>query len=224
MKFEVKNIKKRYGKKETLKDVSFCAESGKCIGILGKNGSGKSTLLSILAGVRKCDSGECLWDGKDILKDSKARSGVVGYVPQGTPLFEELSAYDNLSLWYGRRELKRELESGVLRALGVHEFLSVPVNKMSGGMKKRLSIGCSIAKKPPVLLLDEPGAALDLVCKESIADYLTQYKNAGGILIITTHDQGELSLCDEYYILRDGELEPFDYNGDIHRLAVELGK
>ncbi len=85
---------------------------------------------------------------------------------------EELSAWDNLRLWYSRDALKRELESGVLKMLGIDTFLKVPVRKMSMGMKKRLSIGCAVYGNPDILLLDEPTAALDIVCKESIYAYI----------------------------------------------------
>ena len=222
MNFEIKNIRKSYGKKTPLTDVNFTAGESKCIGILGKNGSGKSTLLSILAGVQKCDGGEFLLDGENLLRSPKTLTRVVGYVPQGTPLLEELSAKDNLLLWYDRKTLARELENGVLRMLGIDEFIGVPVRKMSGGMKKRLSIGCSVAKKPKLLLLDEPCAALDLVCKQSINEYLTKFKNAGGTLILATHDESELALCDSIYILKDGVLVPCDYDGDIDRLVRML--
>ena len=219
---EIKNIKKSFGKKAPLKDVSFTAEEGQCIGILGKNGSGKSTLLSILAGVLPADGGEFLLDGESLFKKDKLHAGNVGYIPQGTPLLEELSAYDNLLLWYGKKEMKRELEDGVLKLLGIDEFIKVPVHKMSGGMKKRLSIGCAVAKRPPVLLLDEPTAALDLVCKEAIAEYLTRYKKAGGILFLTTHDSLELSLCDRLYILKNGVLHPYTHDGDLATLVKNL--
>lgn len=219
---EIRNIAKRYKRKQVLRDVSFSSASGRCIGILGSNGTGKSTLLSILAGVLKCDSGEFLCDGVDLLHDPKLRAEYVGYVPQGTPLLEELSAYDNLRLWYDTQDLKSELESGVLHLLGIDEFLKVPVCKMSGGMKKRLSIGCSVAKRPPILLLDEPTAALDLACKESIAQYLRSYKRSGGLLILTTHDMMELSLCDEWYIIKEGALVPFQYDGNVSHLVKSL--
>ena len=106
--------------------------------------------------------------------------------------------------------------------MGVDEFVKVQVNKMSGGMKKRLAIGCAMAKQPPVLLLDEPTAALDLACKESIARYLGQYKAAGGILLLTTHDVQELSLCDQIYILRNGALHQYAYNGNLKELVDSL--
>ena len=222
MKLEIKNIHKKYGKKLPLRGIDLTFEGAGCIGILGKNGSGKSTLLSILAGVQKCDKGEFLLDGRDLFSDNKALSDIVGYVPQGTPLLDELSARDNLLLWYDKRSLEEELRDGVLSMLGICEFIDLPVYKMSGGMKKRLSIGCSVAKHPNVLLLDEPCAALDLVCKQSIAEYLNRFKKNGGILILTTHDQSELMLCDRLYILKEGRLIPFEYDGDVERLARML--
>ncbi len=223
MKFEVKGIRKRYGKKVPLSDAGFSVEAGQCVGILGRNGSGKSTLLSILAGVQKGDGGEFLLDGEDLFRNPRRLSETVGYVPQGTPFLEELSAMDNLLLWYDRKTVEKELADGVLKMLGIDEFIGVPVRKMSGGMKKRLSIGCSVAKRPSVLLLDEPCAALDLVGKQSIGRYLTKFKEAGGALVLATHDEGELSLCDAVCILKDGRLQPYDYDGDVDRLVRMLG-
>ncbi len=222
MDIQIKNISKSYRKKTVLKDISLNASGGSCIGILGSNGSGKSTLLSILAGVLRCDGGSFLCDGKDLLEDPALRAYFVGYVPQGTPLLDELTAWDNLLLWYDRKTLKEELENGVLKLLGIDAFLKVPVHKMSGGMKKRLSIGCAVANRPPILLLDEPTAALDLACKESIAQYLRQYKAAGGLLLLTTHDALELQLCDAWYIIKDGRLIPFHFDGDLHKLVESL--
>ena len=222
MKFEIRSMRKSYGKNAPLKDVSFEVQGGQCVAILGKNGSGKSTLLSILAGVRRCDGGEFSLDGKNLLRNKKLHSVSVGYVPQGTPLLDELSARDNLLLWYDKKTLARELEDGVLKMLGIDEFINVPVRKMSGGMKKRLSIGCSVAKHPPLLLLDEPCAALDLVCKQSILDYMTEFKSRGGTIILATHDESDLSVCDRIYILKDGALKQYEYDGDISRLAGEL--
>ena len=205
-----------------LIDAEFSISTSQCVGILGKNGTGKSTLLSILAGVQRCDGGEFLLDGVNLFHNAKRLSETVGYVPQGTPLLEELSARDNLLLWYDRRTLEKELNDGVLKMLGIDEFIGVPVRKMSGGMKKRLSIGCSVAKRPALLLLDEPCAALDLVCKQSINEYLTGFKAEGGSLVLATHDESELALCDVIYILKEGRLNKYNYDGDVDRLARML--
>ena len=219
---KIENIQKKYGKNAVLNGVTFEATEGLCVGILGGNGSGKSTLFSILAGVSKPNGGKFLYDGVDLLKNSKKREELVGYVPQSTPLIEELTAYDNLRLWYEKDDMEKALNTGVLAMLGIKEFLKVPVYKMSGGMKKRLAIGCSVAHNPKILLLDEPSAALDLVCKERISNYLKEYKKSGGIILLATHDVQELPLCDKLYILKNGVLEAFEFDGNLHKLVGRL--
>ena len=234
MKIEIKHIRKNYGKQTVLKDVSFTVEGGKCVGILGGNGCGKSTLLSILAGIQSADGGAFLYEDKDLFTYPRQRAQLVGYVPQGTPLIEELTAKDNLSLWCSKEKMERELKGGVFKLLGLDEFLKVPVSKMSGGMKKRLSIGCSIAHDPPILLLDEVTSALDaqtekmvlericaldISCKQKIFDYIGAHKRRGGIVLLVTHDVMELQLCDEGYILKDGTVHPFTYTGDTAELV-----
>ena len=222
MEVRIEHVSKRYGRKQVLKDVSLHTQSGRCIGILGANGSGKSTFLSILAGVLRSDGGSFTVDGQELFSDNRLRADYVGYVPQGTPLLEELTAWDNLRLWYDKQTLQQELEHGVLGTLGIGDFLKVPVKKMSGGMKKRLSIGCAVAGRPPIVLLDEPTAALDLACKRAIAEYLRGYKAAGGLLILTTHDVLELELCDEWYILKDGSLVRYAFDGNVDALVRAL--
>ena len=222
MEIEIRGICKAYGKKQVLKQIDLSVSAGQCIGILGGNGCGKSTLLSILAGIQPADGGEFLYDGKDLFRYKAQRSQLVGYVPQGTPLIEELSAKDNLSLWYSKKEMRQQLENGVLKMLDIDTFLKTPVSKMSGGMKKRLSIGCAVANRPPVLILDEPMAALDIACKQKISEYIRQHKEHGGIALIASHDLMEISLCDAWYILKDGMLKPFEYTGETESLVRSL--
>lgn len=212
MELVIKDLRKHYGRKAVLSGAALSAKNGECIGILGGNGSGKSTLLSILAGMIRADGGE-------FTADRDGAKAKIGYVPQGTPLIAELSAKDNLLLWYDRKVLKQELETGVLRELGIPDFLKTPVRKMSGGMKKRLSIGCAVAGKPDILLMDEPTAALDIACKNCIYEYMKSFLARGGIILLATHDIHEMELCDKCYVLRDGKLENYVYDGDIQKLA-----
>lgn len=209
---QVDNIRKRYGKKQVLTGVSFTAKQGECIAIAGANGCGKSTLLSILAGTQKADGGSFSAFSTDLFAEPKKRQTLLGYVPQENPLLPELSAKDNLRLWYckSKYSMEEELECGVLRMLGIHEFLHTTVSKLSGGMKKRLSIGCAIAQDPPILVLDEPSAALDLICKERIREYLTEHIRRNGIVVITTHDEEELALCHHLLVMREGKLSEAD--------------
>lgn len=224
--FTVTGIRKSFSrKKHILEDISLQADAGECIGILGANGCGKSTLLSILAGTLSADSGAIAYEEASVSAKKTNRSPLpIGYVPQESPLIPELNAYDNLRLWYcdGKLSLEQELKNGFLSLLGIPDFLSVPVKKMSGGMKKRLSIGCCIATAPKVLLLDEPGAALDLVCKEQIEQYFKKYLSAGNIILIATHEEREIAFCNRLYLLKNGTLSPFSYSGDIHELTKKL--
>ncbi len=233
MRISVKNIKKNYHRKSVLTDVSFDVEKGSRIGILGQNGCGKSTLLSILAGSLRADAGHFYlqeekpgggYQEKDLMTDPRLRSSLIGYVPQNTPLFEELSALDNLRLWYtdSRVSLEHELRHGLLQILGIEEFLHLPVRKMSGGMKKRVSIACAVAGNPRILLLDEPGAALDLVCKQNIVSYLDSFCAQGGIVIMASHEIPEIRSCSRTLILKNGVLTPCHFDGDIEKLVSEL--
>lgn len=222
MGIDIVGIQKSYKNKKVLEDVSLTAEEGNCVGILGANGCGKSTLLSVLSGVQKADGGVFLFQGEDILKRTSPAAALLGYVPQGNALIEELNAWDNLRLWHDKKTIRRELSGGVLSMLGIDKFLKTPIHKMSEGMKKRVSIGCVVAAGPKLLLLDEPSAALDIVCKERIYSYLKRFKEDGGIILLTTHDIQELELCDRCFILKQGRLTPYEYDGNIHRLTENL--
>ncbi|MCM1123008.1 MAG: ABC transporter ATP-binding protein [Eubacterium sp.] len=222
----VTDITSSYGKKQILKGASFTAMRGECIAVVGANGCGKSTLLSVLAGTLKPGSGEVLYYGRKAWSDSdggrmradmEVIRGMTGYVPQENPLIPELTVYDNLRLWYpDKRKLAQELERGFLNLLGINGFVKKQVSKLSGGMKKRVSIGIAMAGMPPVLLLDEPSAALDLVCKEDIRRYLQAYLSRKGTVVITTHEESELDLCNKVYVMKNGRLDQVD-----HRLRGE---
>ena len=167
---EVTGIEKRYRGRTILKNVSFRANPRECIGIVGGNGCGKTTLLSILAGIRKPDRGSIRIDGQEALGRHRLLEEKIAYVPQENPLIPELTAFDNYRLWFRgkRREMERDLECGVGHVLGVDRFLKTQAGRLSGGEKKRLSIAAALSGRADILILDEPGAALDLEAKEQI--------------------------------------------------------
>ncbi|MBQ1194180.1 MAG: ABC transporter ATP-binding protein [Lachnospiraceae bacterium] len=212
----INNIYKAYGKKVVLNNVSFSVNSGECIGIIGVNGSGKTTLFNVITGEANGFTGDVILktsndtaDNNSYLhKNKKLLKKTIGYIPQENPLIDDLSAYDNLRLWYcdSTLDLEKELSEGVLNTLGISDFRKVKVKHLSGGMKKRLSIGISLASEPDFLILDEPGAALDLIAKDIIKNYLLSYKSNKGGIIIATHDEEELSLCDRVLVLKNGTL------------------
>ena len=220
---DIVGLKKRYGKRDILKGVTLNIEFGSCIGILGGNGSGKTTILSILAGITDADEGEFICEDYDLLKDDKRRRFLVGIIPQCNPLIEELSGKDNLLLWHDRKYLDMSAKEGIIKELGITKFINKRVSTLSGGMKKRLSIACAVKKHSKILLMDEPGAALDIVAKEIIHEYIKKFTDMGGIVILVTHDEGELNLCDRHYILKEGILNEYRFDGNIKNLAKLIG-
>ena len=121
--------------KKLFENISIDVRKKERVFIMGANGCGKSTLISILAGVQRADDGSFICDGADLFHAKEKRRELGGYVPQGTPLLYELTALDNLKLWYDKKALSDSLENGMLKKLGIDEFLKIPVCKMSGGMK-----------------------------------------------------------------------------------------
>ncbi len=220
-------IESAYGRKKVLRQVTVSASAGQCVGIVGANGCGKSTLLGILAGMRKASGGTVFFDGTP----ARGRQGAAlfrrftGYVPQEGNLIPELSVMDNLCLWHTDKEqLIFELEHGFLHLLGLKEMCPVKVKKLSGGMKKRVSIGCAMAGNPPILLLDEPSAALDLPGRTEVKRYLETYKNAGGAILLATHEESELDVCDKVYALVDGKSREIDRKLRGEALVSEFKK
>lgn len=202
-------IYKRYGRREILKGLDLSVAPGSCAGIIGGNGCGKTTLLSILAGTSKANKGRVCLDNKTLRRNSKAYGEAVAYVPQENPLIGELTVRDNLLLWYkgDKKAMTEDLETGAGALLGVKPMLTRTVDKLSGGMKKRISIACALAGHGRYLILDEPGAALDMECKADIRRYLKTYMASGGAVILTSHEIAELSVCTRLYVLRNGRLE-----------------
>ena len=219
----VDHISFSYRKKQVLCDISFTAKEGDFIGIIGKNGCGKSTLLSVLAGVKRPANGMLTFHETPLFSSKSVPSETVGYVPQLNPLLPELSVRDNLKLWY-RTTSSSSVESpeALYRQLGLTDYFHTPVAKLSEGMKKRVSIASVLQNQPKILILDEPSAALDLPCKEIIHEQLLSFTGNGGIVIFTTHEEAEFSLCTTLYILKDGILQRADAVQDKHALIQQF--
>ena len=200
---EVSHIKKKYGKKQILQDISFRVECGECVAVVGRNGCGKSTLLQIMAGILKSDGGSIRYFGQDTGKNKKAFRKYCGYVPQENPLMEELSVRDNLKLWGAGKNAASEK---VIRQFQLEEILPVPVEKLSGGMKRRLSIACALLEWPPVLLLDEPTTALDIYYQETVRQWMGEYQKMNGIIVMTTHEEQEILMADRCLVMNDRKM------------------
>lgn len=193
MSIKVEHITKNYGKHAVLKDISFDVEEGTMLGLTGRNGCGKTTLLSILAGVERAGSGRIVYTNGKLN---------IGYLPQINPLMEDMSVADNLKLWVGSRKRMEEL----LTEYDLSAIKSKRVSRLSGGMKRRLSIACAMADNPKLLIMDEPTAALDVVYKEIIHNEMREYVKAGGTIIMVTHEKEEIDMCNRCYMIENGQI------------------
>ncbi len=192
---ELKNITFSYGKGKPniLKNVSLSAMDGKCTVLIGENGAGKSTLVGILAGILKAQCGEFHMSGR------------LGYLPQEPSLFDDMTAKENL-LFFAKLAGVGMPKPETL-PFGVAEFLNKKAGELSGGMKKRLSLACTLLGDPDTLLLDEPAAALDAHYRTVLKDELTKLRENGKCLLYIGHTEEEYKdLCDKRYLLSDGEL------------------
>lgn len=214
---EVTNIKKKYGSKKILSDITFQANCGECVAIVGRNGCGKTTLMQILAGIIKPDEGEIAYFGSDPLHNRKLYKKYCGYVPQELPLIAELSVKDNLRLWGAHRG---KAYDQIVQMFHLDEMMKMQVSHLSGGMQRRLSIACALAEWPPIMLMDEPVTALDLHYKDSVDRWITDYKKMNGIVIMTTHDEQEILNSDRCLFMKDGSLMEIEKD----KLSIELLK
>ncbi|MCI8281335.1 MAG: ABC transporter ATP-binding protein [Lachnospiraceae bacterium] len=201
---KVAHIGKRYGKKTVLKDISFGAEPGEQIAIVGRNGCGKTTLMKILSGIQKPDHGTLEYYGQNPLQKKGCFRKLCGYVPQEDPLIEELSVKDNLKLWGGKKSL---LDKRLRDMFDLDEIMKVTVHKLSGGMKRRVSIACAISQWPSILFMDEPTAAVDLYYKRVLRDWMKQYISMNGIIILSTHDEQEIKDSKRCFLLQEGQIK-----------------
>jgi ABC-2 type transport system ATP-binding protein len=184
-------IAKRYGDREALKGVSFAAGAGERLGIIGPNGAGKTTLLQILAGVLQPDHGE-------------VSSQATGWVPQRPALYGKLSVAENLRL-FARLEKVEEVEKTVQAMLELTALSPKDeAGTLSGGNRQRLNIAIGLLGDPPVLLLDEPSAALDPRQRERLWAFVGDLP---ATVVYSTHDVGEAErYADRVLVLADGEL------------------
>lgn len=198
---EIKDLHFSYRQKIILNGLNLTVNQGDCIGIVGANGCGKTTLLSILGGVQKPKSGSVFYLDKQIKK--------IGYVPQENPLLDELTVLDNLRIWYDGTfsDLMNLMKKGLYEALQLEGILKIPVHKLSGGMKRKVGIAIALLNSPSILLLDEPSVALDLPTKAEIRTYLSLFIVQGGTILLTSHEESELSLCTKLFVLKKGILQ-----------------
>lgn len=226
MLLEVAGLRKGYGKKQALQDVTFSLRAGSSFGFLGPNGAGKSTTMKILTGIVKADSGQVKLFGRDITNDTGAVAEYIGYVPQEITLYEKMSAYDNLEFFgqaYGVRgnELKRRIHDALERT-GLGDRAKDEIKTFSGGMKRRINIAAALLHRPKLLILDEPTVGIDPQSRNHIFEMIRELNGEGVTIIYSTHYMEEVEvLCDEIAIMDQGTIKA---SGPLGELLERYGR
>lgn len=202
------NLSKRFDGREVLKDVGFRIEPGEVYGLLGGNGAGKSTAISIIAGLVAPDAGDvAIGDARS----PRARREKIGLAPQEIALYPDLTCEEHLR-FFGRlyRVPRARLRATVERTIelaGLAEYRAARVAALSGGWKRRLNLAVALVHSPPILLLDEPTAGLDVDARQVVWRLIDAVRSEGAAILLTTHllDEAE-ALCNRLAILVHGRI------------------
>ena len=210
----VQDLRKEYGTKVAVEQVSFSVNSGEIVGLLGPNGAGKTTCFYMVVGLLRPDAGGIFLDDEDLTRapvHTRARAGI-GYLPQEASVFRTLSTSDNLrAILELRRDLNRAERTALEEQL-LNEFHLVDVRdslgqSLSGGERRRLEIARALASEPRFMLLDEPFAGVDPISVSDIKNEIRDLSQRDIGVLITDHNVREtLDICDRAYIVHQGHI------------------
>lgn len=207
----VSDIVKTYGDLKAVEGVSFEVQAGEIYGLLGPNGAGKTTSISVISGLIRANSGIVEVDGQPFWKDPVRAKGLMGVVPQEIALYEDLSGRENLLFW-GRlagmsKAASHRRADELLEALSLESRGGDLVKQYSGGMKRRINMGCALMHKPRLLLLDEPTVGIDPQARTNILDFVEKLAADGTAVLYTTHYLEEAErFCNRVGIIDHGKV------------------
>ena len=203
---KIDNVSKNYKSKKALRNLSLTIESGELFGLLGINGAGKTTLIKILCGLTKKSSGRVKIAGYDLDYEMSKIKEIVDVSPQETSVATNLTVKENLEFFANIYGSNKEAVDEIVETFSLGEVLNERAKTLSGGYKRRLSIGVALISKPQILFLDEPTLGLDVFARRELWTIIKKLKGKITI-ILTSHYLEEIeNLCDRVAILSKGEL------------------
>ena len=207
----IDNVKKRYGSLQALGGVSLKIGAGEFFGLLGPNGAGKTTLISIIAGLARADEGTVAIQGHDVVTDYRSARQCLGVVPQEfDPFFTVRETLRMQSGYFGIRNNDAWIDE-VMHNLDLTAKADSNMRSLSGGMKRRVLVAQALVHKPPVIMLDEPTAGVDVELRQTLWNFIGRLNREGHTVVLTTHYLEEAqALCSRIAMLKSGRVVALD--------------
>jgi len=217
-------LRKRFGKIDAVRGVTFQVAEGETYGLLGPNGAGKTTTISMVCGLLEPDGGQIVVAGQPLTTRSVAAKAAIGYVPQELAVYPDLTARENLRFFarlYGLSPAEASVRvDAVLEVIGLTDRAGDLAKTYSGGMQRRLNIGIGLLHRPRLLILDEPTVGVDPQSRNAILESVEQLSGEGMAVLYTTHYMEEAErLCDRIGIIDLGELKAEGTRGELVSLV-----
>lgn len=211
------NVVKRYGTVEALGGVSFTVEKGEMFGLIGPDGAGKTTSIRAICGLIHVDSGTIRVLGKDPVKQHRDVTATVGYLSQRFSLYGDLSIDENIAFFaeiHGVRHY-HALRDDLLQMTQLSRFRHFLADQLSGGMKQKLALACTLVHKPQVIMLDEPTTGVDPVSRREFWKLLSQFLAQGITIVMSTPYLDEAERCSRIALLHEGKVLALDQPGKL---------
>lgn len=221
MRLEVKELRKSFSEKEVLHGISFCVESGKALGLLGRNGAGKTTTIRILMDVFKANSGQILIDGKKF----EPRKYQIGYLPEERGLYPKKKVTEQIVYLAQLRGIpaKKAKESTKLwlKKLGIEEYADKVLDSLSKGNQQKVQLAQTLVCDPEIVILDEPFSGLDPVNAQILKDTVRELISQNKLVIFSSHQMSYVEeFCEEIAIINKGEIV---LSGNLKEIKKEFG-
>ncbi len=210
---DIRSVVKRYGDFEALRGVSLRIEPGEFFGLLGPNGAGKTTLISIVAGLSRPSEGSAAVMGHDVVTDYRAARRALGVVPQELVFDPFFTVRETLRITAGYYGLARDDAwiDEILAHLDLGAKADANMRSLSGGMKRRVLVAQALVHRPPVIVLDEPTAGVDVELRQGLWRFVRRLNQAGHTIVLTTHYLEEAQeLCGRIAMLKQGRIVALD--------------
>lgn len=217
---QITNVEKRFRAVQALGGVSLAIEQGEFFGLLGPNGAGKTTLISIIAGLARPDAGQVAIHGHDVVRDFRQARKLLGVVPQELvfdPFFTVRETLRMQSGYFGLKNNDAWIDE-VMHNLDLTNKADANMRSLSGGMKRRVLVAQALVHKPPVIVLDEPTAGVDVELRQTLWKFIARLNREGHTVVLTTHYLEEAqALCNRIAMLKAGKVVALDTTAALIR-------